>query len=144
MENINNIENQENVFNFKESAQAATLLAPIMVGRDKLSTDEILGKELTVIGFDFAPKFDQQGNPCVDQSTGEVDNFGVVIFAEYEDMYYSVGTVFTKVCKSWAAAFNGSAVDASDALRAQGGVKVKFTRGKSKQGRNLTNVEILN
>lgn len=139
MENINN-----SAFNFKESAQASTLLAPIMVGRDKLSTDDILDQELTVVAFDFAPKFDQQGNLCVDQSTGQVDTFGVVIFAEHPDMYYSVGTVFTKVCKGWVAAFNNDPVLASDALAAQGGVKVKFTRGKSKLGRNLTNVEIIN
>lgn len=144
MENIENMEKQNNVFSFKESAQASTLLSPIMVGRDKLSTDDILDQELTVIGFDFAPKFDQQGNPVVDQFTGEADTFGVVVFAEYEEMYYSVGTVFTKVCHGWAAAFNGSASAASEALKSQGGVKVKFTRGKSKQGRNLTNVEILN
>lgn len=131
-------------FDFKASAQASTLLAAIMVGRDKLSTQDIVNQELTIIGFDFAPKFDQQGNPVVDQFTGEADTFGVVIFSEYPDKYYCVGTVFTKVCRAWAAAFNGSTSIASEALKEQGGVKVRFTQSSTRHGRNLTNVEILN
>lgn len=134
----------ENVFNFKETAQAATLLAPIMVGRDKLSTEEVINKELTIVGFDFAPKFDKEGNQIIDPFTNEPDTFGVVVFEEIPDMYYCVGAVFTKVCRAWAAGFNGSAEEASKALESQGGVRVRFTPGRTKRGNNLTSVEILN
>lgn len=130
-------------FNFKAAAQEATLLSAIMVGRDKMDTDEVLDKELTIVGFDFAPKFDEKGKPVIDDSTGEVDTFGVVVFQEYPDKYYCVGTVFTKVCKTWEAAFS-SAKEASEVLAAEGGVKVKFTSSKTKKGNNLTAVEILN
>lgn len=130
-------------FDFKKSAQENTLLSPIMVGRDKLETEEILNKELTIVGFDFAPKFDQKGNPVVDEQTGEVDTFGVVVFAEFPDHYYCVGAVFTKVCKGWAKAFS-SPEEASAALAAEGGVKVRFTPSRTKKGNNLTAVEILN
>lgn len=130
-------------FNFKQVAQENTLLSAIMVGRNKLETEDILGKELTIIGFDFAPKFDQSGKPVVDPSTGESDTFGVVVFAEYPDSYYCVGAVFTKVCHAWAAPFT-SAQEASEALAAEGGVRVKFTPSKTKKGNNLTAVEILN
>lgn len=130
-------------FNFKKAAQETTLLSPIMVGRNKLDTEEIINKELTIIAFNFAPKFDQQGNPIVDESTGEHDEFGVVVFAEYPDHYYCVGTVFTKVCKAWAAAFS-SPEEASEVLASEGGVEVKFTSSKTKRGNNLTAVEILN
>lgn len=129
-------------FNFRESAQQNTLLAKIMVGREKLETEDVLNKDLTIIGFDFAPKFDQNGNPVMDERTGEVDTFGVVTFAEMPDKYYCVGAVFTKVCHGWAAAFE-SPEEASEALSAEGGVKVRFTASKTKKGNNLTAVEIL-
>lgn len=130
-------------FNFKKAAQESTLLSPIMVGRDKLDTEEVINKELTIIGFDFAPKFDEEGRVIVDESTGEADTFGVIVFAEMPDKYYCVGTVFTKVCKTWEAAFS-NAYEASEALAAEGGVRVKFTPSKTKKGKNLTAVEILN
>lgn len=130
-------------FNFKQVAQENTLLSAIMVGKTKLETEEIIGKELTIIGFDFAPKFDQSGNRVVNSETGEVDTFGVVVFKEYPDRYYCVGAVFTKVCHAWEAGFNSPA-EASEALAAEGGVRVKFSNSKTKKGNNLTAVEILN
>ena len=139
MKNTNNMSAN---FNFKQAAQESTLLCKLMQNREKLDTDDVIGQELTIVGFDFAPKFDQQGNPVCDASTGEQDVFGVVVFAE-NDGYYCVGTVFTKVCKVWAAAYNGDAEAASTDLAAQGGVKVRFSEGKTKRGNNLVNVEIL-
>lgn len=133
----------ESKFNFKQVAQENTLLSAIMVGRDKVSTEDVINRELTIIGFDFAPKFDERGNPIVNPDTGEADTFGVLVFEEMPDKYYCVGTVFTKVCHAWAAPFE-SVKEASDALAAEGGVKVKFTPGKTKKGNNLTSVEILN
>lgn len=133
----------ESKFNFKQAAQENTLLSAIMVGRDQLTTDDVIDKELNVIGFDFAPKFDERGNPIVNPDTGEADTFGVIVFEEFPNSYYCVGTVFTKVCHAWAAPFE-SVKEASDVLAAEGGVRVKFTRGKTKKGNNLTSVEILN
>lgn len=130
-------------FDFKKAAQEATLLSPVMVGRDKLETDDVLGRELTIVEFGFAPKFDKEGNVMREPDTGEVDEFGVVVFKEMEKSYYCVGTVFTKVCKTWAAAFE-STEEASKALSNEGGIKVKFTQGRTKKGNNLTQVEILN
>lgn len=129
-------------FDFKKIAQESTLLSAIMAGKEKLETEEILDQELTIVGFDFAPKFDQAGNPVTDDM-GVVDTFGVVVFAEYPDKYYCVGAVFTKVCHAWAAGFK-SPQEASAALAAEGGVKVKFSASKTKKGNNLTAVEILN
>lgn len=130
-------------FDFKKAAQEQTLLSPIMVDREKLETEEVIDKPLTIIGFDFAPKFDKAGKPIIDPDTGEVDTFGVVIFNEMPGKYYCVGTVFTKVCHIWAAGF-ASPQEASEALLNEGGVKVKFSNGKTKAGNNLTRVDILN
>lgn len=128
---------------FKKVAQQSTLLSPIMVGKNKLETEEIIDQELTIVAFDFAPKFDKNGKPITDPETGEVDTFGVVVFSEHPEMYYCVGAVFTKVCKAWAAEFD-STEKASEALSAEGGVKVIFRHSKTKSGNNLTSVEILN
>lgn len=128
-------------FNFKKTAQEKTQLSAIMAGRSKLETDDVVGKDLTIVAFDFAPKFDEHGNPIVDEN-GEVDTFGVVVFKEIPDSYYGVGAVFTKVCKAWMDEFKTPA-EASAALEAEGGVRVKFTHSKTKRGNNLTAVEIL-
>lgn len=130
-------------FNFRQTAQESTLLCKLMSNRTKLDTDDVVGKELTIIAFDFAPKFDQDGNPVADPSTGEADKFGVVVFKELPDNYYNVGTVFTKVCKNWAAGFSDDAEAASSALAKEGGVKVRFTMGRTKKGNNLVSVEII-
>lgn len=132
-----------NKFSFKQAAQESTLLCKLMQNREKLETKDVVGKELTVIGFDFAPKFDADGNRVADPDTGEQDMFGVLIFEELPENYYCVGTVFTKVCKVWAAAYSGDAESASAALAKEGGVKVRFSEGKTKRGNNLVNVEII-
>lgn len=127
--------------NFKQIAQSQTALSPIMVGREKLNTEDILGKDLTIVAFDFAPKFDQNGNVVADDN-GVVDEFGVVVFMEYPEKYYCVGAVFTKVCKAWAAAYQ-TAAEASDDLAREGGVRVRFRASKTKKGNSLTSVDIL-
>lgn len=126
---------------FKKLAMEQTVLSPIMVGKKKLATEDILNKELTIVAFDFAPKFTKEGLPIIDDETGEVDTFGVVVFNEMPDCYYSVGTVFTKVCKAWAADTTPEAASAE--LAESGGVRVRFTSSKTRQGKNLTAVEIL-
>lgn len=131
-------------FNFKQVAQESTLLCKLMSGREKMTTEEVVAEDsLTIVAFDFAPKFDQDGAPMSDPATGEQDTFGVVVFEEHPDKYYSVGTVFTKVCKAWAAGFSGDPEAASAALAKDGGVRVQFSEGKTKRGNNLVNVEIL-
>lgn len=130
-------------FNFRQTAQESTLLCKLMQNRTKLETDDVVDKELTIIAFDFAPKFDADGNRMADPATGEMDTFGVVVFKELPDNYYNVGTVFTKVCKAWADGFSGSAEAASSELAKSGGVPVRFTRGRTKKGNNLVSVEIL-
>lgn len=129
--------------NFKKVAQENTVACKLMLGREKLDTDEVVGKVCTVVGFDFAPKFDTDGAPVIDPSTGEVDKFGVIILDEFPDKYYNVGTVFTKVCKAWAAEYEDDAEAASHDLAEQGGVQVKFVRAKTKAGKQLINVVIM-
>lgn len=128
---------------FTALAQQATSLCYLMQGREKLITDEVVDKTLTIIAFDFAPKFDDRGEPVVNPDTGETDTYGVVAFKEMPGKYYAVGVVFTKVCHAWADAYDGNPELASQVLSNSGGVKVKFVRSRTKGGRNLVNVRIL-
>lgn len=126
---------------FKTMAETSMKPCTIMVGREPMTTDEVVNRELTVVAFGFAPKFDSNGNVIVDED-GVVDEYGVVIFAEEPEKYYGVGKIFTSVCKLWAADYT-TAEEASKALAEEGGVKVKFYRDKTKKGNNVTKAEIL-
>lgn len=131
------------MFDFKKAAQENTVLCAIMAGKKKLETKDVVDRELTVVAFDFAPKYDEKrGEFVINPATGEPDTYGVVVFAEMPDSYYSVGTVFTKVCRAWMAGYD-SAEEASADLMEYGGVKVKFSQAKAKNGNNLTTVQIL-
>lgn len=128
---------------FREIAQESTALCPLMVGKEKLNTEQIINQPLTVIAFDFAEKRNRDtGKIEVDPLTGEVLLFGVVVFREMPEFYYTVGTVMTKICEAWLSEYS-SLDDANAALVAEGGVPVKFTRTTTRGGNNLTKVEIL-
>lgn len=129
--------------NFKKIAQESTVLCKLQSGRTKLESKEVQNQTLTVIGFDFAPKFDKQGGPIINEQTGEPDTYAVIILEELPGRFYSCGTVFTKVCKAWAAEYGGDAEAASADLEVEGGVQVKFTMGQTRGGNNLMNVEIV-
>lgn len=130
------------MFDFKKAAQEATVQCPIMAGREKISTEEAINTRLTVVAFDFAPKYDKNGEPIVNPSTGEADTYAVVIFKEFPDNYYCAGTVFTKVCRAWMADFE-TAEQASEALDEYGGVEIMLRARKTKSGNNITTVDIL-
>lgn len=127
---------------FKKIAQDATVLCKLQSGRTKLETEDVVGKTFTVTAFDFAPKFDKNGGPIIDDETGLVETYGVLVFEEEPEKYYNVGIVFTKVCRAWMEGYD-TAEEASADLAAEGGVQVKFTMGKTKGGNNLVNVEII-
>lgn len=129
-------------FNFKKVAQQATSLSPIMAGREQLKGDDLMGRELTVIGFDFAPSMDDKGNAKVNPFTGETETYGVLIFEEYPGGYYNGGAIITNICRAWLGPFE-SAEEASEALLNEGGVKIKLEPGRTKRGNNITRVIII-
>ena len=134
--------NVNNISKFKKAAQDATVLCQLMSGREKLETDDVVGKTLTITAFDFAPKFDKNGGPIIDDATGLVETYGVITFKEMPDKYYNCGVVFSKVCRAWMSGYE-SAGDASADLAAEGGVKVEFKMSKTKAGNNLVTCEIV-
>ena len=119
--------------NFREIAAKTLSLSDLMAGREKMTTDELIGKIVTCIGFDFATITDH----------GEEKTFPVLIFKEDPEKYYCGGTLLAKMCAAWAAEYDGDVAAASDALYDEGGVKISFSSGKTKSGNNLTSVDVV-
>ena len=120
------------MFNFRESAINSTLLSALQNNRNKISTEEIISSfpdGITVNAFDFATVQDK--------------TFAVVTFSEDDSRYYNGGTVLTKMCLNWAAGFAGDPEAASTALAKAGGVKLKFTESKTKNGNNVTTITVV-
>lgn len=120
--------------NFKEIATKELTLSSLMVGREQIKTDELVGHDVTIMEFDFATLTDKDG---------EQKSYPVVLFKEYPDHYYNGGALLTKLCIAWASACSGDAEAASDALKKSGGVQIRFKSTKTKSGNNLTSIEVL-
>ena len=120
-------------FDFKKSAKEnTTSLSPVIGEKTKVSTEEVLAKyngEITIVGCDILKKDDSR--------------FAGVLFAENENEVYFGGTVLTEIVNGWLEAFNLDAVKCSEELKESGGVKIKLSTQKSKNGRNYVKVEVL-
>ena len=123
-------------FNFKKVANDELSLSPLMDGRDKVETDELYGKELTVVAFDFITTTDKDG---------ESKTYPVVNFEEMPNKFYLGGALLAKVFQAWAndPAFAGDVEECSAALAESGGVKFRFSKTKTRSGNNLTKIEVV-
>lgn len=124
-------------FNFRQVAQENTVLSEVMKGRDKVMMEDICKvypDGVTVTEFDIIETTNDKGVQ---------ERYCVCAFAEDEKACFFGGVVLTKICDEWAKGYDGDIKAASDELKAQGGVKMKFTRAKTKQNRDVTTVEIL-
>lgn len=118
---------------FREIAAKTLSLSDLMAGREKITTEQLIGQTVTVIEFDFATITDR----------GEEKTFPVLIFKEFPNHYYCGGTLLAKMCMAWSAEYDGDVAAASNALADEGGVQIRFTAGKTKSGNNLTNITVL-
>lgn len=119
--------------NFKKVAQEEISISPLCAGREKLKTEELLGKELTITHFDFASISDD----------GDTKTYPIILFDEYPNHYYAGGTIFTKMCMAWVVEYDGDVERASQDLYESGGVRIKMSATRTRNGNNLTSVEII-
>ena len=122
---------------FATLAKRATTLSTIMEGREKLNTDEVIKKYpegITIIEFDIVTTPDQNGNPST---------YPIIAFAEDNTKFIYGGKAIMDMVTMWLANFEGDVETTSNALKAAGGVKVKMTSAKTKQGRNFTRVDVI-
>ena len=120
----------ENIFT--SIARRETTLSPLMEGREKLETDDIIKlypDGFTIIEFDVV--------------NAGLDSYPVLIFKEDTEKFIFGGTVLKNICNGWVEQFDGDIESASNALKSAGGVKMKFEKTRTKNGNNLTKPIIL-
>lgn len=117
---------------FAAQAQKATELSPLMEGREKVTTSDLIADHpdgVTLIAFDM---LNINGN-----------TFPVFRIAEDERVYYFGGAVLTKIALGWVELYDGDITSASEDLESSGGVKVLLEENKTKAGRNITTVKVV-
>lgn len=120
---------------FAEVATNATTLSEIMNGKTKKKQKEIITQYngvITITGFDI----------LAGTKNGNSFKYPVLTIAEDVSIFFTGGAVLLKICEAWMEGFETCAA-CSEALAAEGGVKVKLTETTTKAGNNLTSVEVL-
>ena len=119
--------------NFKETAKnVSNNRVSILEGRDKIRTSELCRQYpdgVNVVGFDII--------------NGRKGDYAVVIFSEDDTRFYAGGKTLTDICLKWADMYGGDVSAASDALDAEGGVRMKFEETHTRDGRSYTRVTVL-
>ena len=121
-----------NSINFKSLATAATTLSPLMTDRIKLSTDEIISQYpdgITITEFDSITMKDSQ--------------YYIATFAEDDKAYINCGQILSKVFDRFVQAFDGDIAGASETLKAQGGLRVKLNKSRTRGGNSITTVTVI-
>ena len=117
---------------FATVARKVTTLSPLMEGKEKIDNDDIIReyKEgITVTGFDFI--------------TTDGDTYPVLVFDEDSNKFFFGGAVMNNICQGWSAMFDGDIEKANDELSASGGVKIKFSKSKTKSGNTIILPEVV-
>lgn len=128
--------NQKNS-KFHDIAKEQTVFSPVMEGREKTTTQEVIDKYpngVTLTEFDIVILPDKSG-----------EEKPVPVFAIKEDpgVAFFGGVVLSKMAQAWATAYEGDIATASAELKASGGVKVKLTNSKTKSHNDVVSVEVL-
>lgn len=123
-------------YDFRGIATDATSLSELMAGRTKLDTRDIMEQYPDGITITAADMVEYEKN-------GEPVEYPVLLFAENENAFYTGGIVLKKIVRAWGAPFDGDYGKMSEELAKGGGVKIKLSSGKSKNGNTITNIDIL-
>ena len=118
----------------RKIAQQQTVLSSLMEGREKITMKMLVinyPNGVTVTGVDAVP----------DTKTGEM--YSIFTFAENEKLFASGGIVFNKVVSAWISEYDNDIEMLNHDLSEMGGVKVKFTYGKTGNNRDIVKCEIL-
>lgn len=117
---------------FASLAKKETTLSRILENREKLTTEEMVKKfpnGCTLIDFDMI--------------TLDEESFPVFAIREDDKICFFGGLVLTKIVGSWIEYYGGDYEKAAIELRTSGGVKIKFEPTKTKAGKSLTAIKII-
>lgn len=113
--------------NLKEIAVKSITLSELYNTRTQITTDEVLGKPLTIAKVDVV--------------STDMSSYAVCIFNEYPDRFYNAGLVLTKVVKNWISCL-GSIEAVNESLN-ETPVQIVLNLEKTKNKNNVVTVSIL-
>lgn len=116
---------------FKKTALDSVSGSFIYKDREKIEKDLLMATYpdgVTIVGADLV--------------SGDSGIYAVAIFAENPKQYFNGGKALTDIVKEWADGYEDCEVMSAD-LQASGGVKVKFTKTKTKSGHDFTAVSVV-
>lgn len=119
---------------FRNLAKKQTTLSTIMADREKMSNDTLIETYpdgVTITSFDYVTS----------KKTGK--QYPVFTIAEDAGVFVNGGTVIDRVFQEFVKVCGGDVDGASQELKRQGGLKVKFGHGTTKSGDSLITVEII-
>lgn len=119
---------------FRQLAIKETSLSDVMTDREKISTDELISKYpngFTIIAFDYV------------QSKKSDGKYPVFNIEEDPSVFGNAPTILQRIFDSMVAECKGDVDAASDELRRQGGLTIKFGHGKTKAGDDVITVEVI-
>lgn len=117
---------------FTNLAREATTLSPLMENREKTTVDDIIRdypEGITITEFDII--------------STSLDTFPVFTFAEDDEKFCFGGTILHNIFDKFIEKFEGDIKAASNALKAAGGVKMGFSKSRTKNGNNITIPKII-
>lgn len=115
----------------REIAKATTAGSPVMTGRTKIQTEEVIKR--------FPAGIHLNGIDMINSKDGTV--YPVFTFTENDEVFYSGGKMLTDIALKWVDDL-GSVEAVSEELQGDP-VGIKLALSKTKKGRDLTTVEII-
>ena len=119
--------------NFRELARKATTLSELMENRVKIQTADVIKNfpdGITINAVDVIKTSDVK--------------YPVFTFLEDSHSFYCGGVVLAKIVDTWLNEYNGDLGLLNHDLAETGGVKVKLTEAKTRDGKNnITEVEVI-
>lgn len=118
---------------FIEVANKALAISPVIEGRNKILTDEVIDQfpeGVTITSLDLIR------NP-------EGDVYPVFAIKEDKTLYFNGGALALKVALAWVEMNCGDIEETNKALADVGGVKVKLGKKRTKKGQNLTTFTVI-
>lgn len=120
---------------FTQQAKKHVAGSTILEGREKMRTDEVIARFpgcVTITDFDFLK--------------GKNGTFVVCSFAESPKNYFNGGKILTDIFAEFVEGYAGeeNPLEATRAeFRKEGGMKVKLSHGRTKDGNNVTLIDVL-
>ena len=119
--------------NFRDLARKATTLSELMENREKIQTGEVIKSFPNGITLN-----------AVDVINTSDAKYPVFTFLEDSSRFYCGGIILSKIVDTWLKEYNGDLGMLNNDLAECGGVKVKLSETKTRDGKNnITEVEVV-